>query len=351
MQKTLAELAECVQGELHGDPMITISGVATIPCARNGDITFAENEQYLDHLNRSQAGAAIVPSNIRPSSIAHIVVDDVRASMDQVATLFRAPPERSPVGISSASHVSSNARIAEQVDIHPGAVIDDDVEIGRGSIVHSGVHVFSGSRVAEDVILMPNVIIYEHTVIGPRVVIHSGSVIGAYGFGYDLVNGKHIRAAQFGYVEIEADVEIGACTTIDRGSYDATVIGTGTKIDNQVMIAHNCRIGRHNIICSQVGLAGSVTTGDYCVFAGQVGVRDHVSIGHRATLAAKAGVISDVPDDAVFIGIPASHAKEQRQIVVTQTRLPAMRKQLKQLQRDVDAIQSQLGAESCSDAA
>jgi len=351
MQKTLAELADLVQGELCGDPSMIITGVASIPCAGAQDITFAESEQYLGRLSSCQAAASIVPPHIRPSGIAYVVVEDVRASMDRIASLFRNPPKRSRIGISPTAHVSSNARIAEHVDIHPGAVIGDEVEIGRGSIIQSGVHILPGSRLAEDVILMPNVVVYENTVIGPRVVIHSGAVIGAYGFGYDQVNGEHVRSAQLGYVEIEADVEIGACTTIDRGTYGATFIGAGTKIDNQVMIAHNCCIGRRNIICSQVGIAGSVTTGDFCVFAGQVGIRDHVHIGHRVSLAAKAGVISDVPDDEVFIGIPATPAKLQLQILATQHRLPEVRKQFKQLQRNVDAIQRKLDAEPRSDAA
>ena len=125
--------------------------------------------------------------------------------------------------------------------------------------------------------------------IGPRSIIHAGAVLGAYGFGYNTVGGRHLLSAQLGYVTIGPDVEIGASTTIDRGTYGPTEIGEGTKVDNLVMIAHNCRIGRHNIICSQVGIAGSTTTGDYVVMAGQVGVRDHVHIGSRAVLGAMSG--------------------------------------------------------------
>ena len=134
-----------------------------------------------------------------------------------------------------------------------------------------------------------------------------------------------------GYVEIGDDVEIGACTTIDRGVYGPTVIGEGTKIDNQVQIGHNCRIGRHNLICSQVGLAGSCTTGDYVVMAGQVGVRDHVHIGHRAMLAAQAGISRDVPDDEQMFGTPASPAREEMQSIAIYNRLPELRSEIKAL--------------------
>jgi UDP-3-O-[3-hydroxymyristoyl] glucosamine N-acyltransferase len=141
-----------------------------------------------------------------------------------------------------------------------------------------------------------------------------------------------------GNVVLEADVEIGAGTTVDRGTYGSTVIGEGTKIDNQVMIAHNCRIGRHNMLCAQVGIAGSTTTGDYVVMAGQVGVRDHVHIGEKAVLGAMAGVINDVPDGARIVGIPATPEREQMVKQAALSKLPEMRRQLKQLQTAVERL-------------
>ena len=167
------------------------------------------------------------------------------------------------------------------MDVYPFATIGDDVTIGAGSTIHSGVHIMAGSRIGEDVTIFPNAVLYENTVVGARCLIHAGAVLGAYGFGYEQVDGRHQLSAQLGNVELGADVEVGAGTTIDRGTYGPTVIGEGTKIDDQVMVAHNCRIGRHNMLCSQVGIAGSTTTGDYVVMAGQVGVRDHVNIGDR----------------------------------------------------------------------
>ena len=166
--------------------------------------------------------------------------------------------------------------MAEDVDVHPLATIGDDVTIGAGSTIHSGVHIMAGSQIGEDVTIFPNAVLYENTVVGPRCLIHAGAVLGAYGFGYEQVEGRHRLTAQLGNVVLGADVEVGAGTTIDRGTYGPTVIGEGTKIDNLVMVAHNCHIGRHNMLCSQVGIAGSTTTGDYVVMAGQVGVRDHV---------------------------------------------------------------------------
>ena len=186
--------------------------------------------------------------------------------------------------------------------------------------------------------IYPNAVLYENTVVGDRTVIHAGAVLGAFGFGYKMAGGQYQLSAQLGNVEIGREVEIGAGTTIDRGTYSATIIGDGTKIDNQVMIAHNCHIGRHNMICSQVGIAGSTTTGDYVVMAGQVGVRDHVHIGTGAVLGAQAGVTNDVPDGAQMLGAPAVPIRQQKVQFAHLSRLPEMRQQIKQLQRQVELL-------------
>jgi UDP-3-O-[3-hydroxymyristoyl] glucosamine N-acyltransferase len=206
-------------------------------------------------------------------------------------------------------------------------------------VVHSGAQIMAGSRLERDVTLFPNVVLYENSHIGARVIIHAGAVIGAYGFGYKVVDGRHQLAAQLGHVEIHDDVEVGANTTIDRGAYGPTIIGAGTKIDNLVMIAHNCRLGKHNLICSQVGIAGSTTTGDYVVMAGQVGVRDHVHIGEHAVLGAKSGVPNDVPAGAQVLGIPAIPLREQKLRFAILARLPELRQQLKDLDAAVRELQ------------
>jgi UDP-3-O-[3-hydroxymyristoyl] glucosamine N-acyltransferase len=169
-------------------------------------------------------------------------------------------------------------------------------------------------------------------------------VLGAFGFGYDQVAGRHQLTAQLGNVIIGTDVEIGAGTTIDRGTYGPTVIGDGTKIDDQVMIAHNCRLGRHNMLCSQVGIAGSSTTGDYVVLAGQVGVRDHVHIGTAAIVGAKGGIVNDVPDGSRYIGVPATPEREQKLRLAAVSKLPEMRHQLKALERTVKKLVGQIAA-------
>jgi UDP-3-O-[3-hydroxymyristoyl] glucosamine N-acyltransferase len=182
-------------------------------------------------------------------------------------------------------------------------------------------------------------VLYEDTMVGDRSVIHANVVLGANGFGYSQDGGRHVLAAQLGHVRIGSDVEIGAGTTIDRGTYGPTIIGDGTKIDNLVQIAHNCQIGRHNLICSQVGIAGSTTTGDYVVMGGQAGVRDHVHIGTGAMLSAMAGITNDVPEKTVMMGIPATPEREQKLKQAALAKLPAMRKEFKALRASIAALE------------
>jgi UDP-3-O-[3-hydroxymyristoyl] glucosamine N-acyltransferase len=201
-----------------------------------------------------------------------------------------------------------------------------------------GVVIFPQAEIGDDCMIHANVTLYEYSRIADRVTIHAGTVIGACGFGYRQVAGRHVPTAQLGYVSIESDVEIGACVTIDRGTYGATRIGQGTKIDNQVMIAHNCKIGRHNLLCSQVGIAGSCRTGDYVILAGQVGLKDHITLGDHSIVGAQAGVMDNCAGNEVYLGSPATPQREQMQIMAVERRLPEMRRELKQLRREVDRL-------------
>ena len=341
MQATLAELAALVQGHLVGDGNVLIRGAAPLADAGPGEITLIDGAERGNSLRSGRASAAVAPRSVAPGAVPVIQVDDVHQAFALIVARFRPcrPPKR--IGVSPQAHVSPTAKLGSDVDIHPLATVADDVEIGRGSTIHPGVHIMAGSKIGPQVTIFPGAVLYENTVVGPRCVIHAGAVLGAYGFGYCCEEGRHRLSPQLGNVVLEADVEVGAGTTIDRGTYGPTIIGEGTKIDNLVMIAHNCRIGRHNMLCAQVGIAGSTTTGDYVVMAGQAGIRDHVHIGTRAMLGAKAGVMNDVPDHARFVGIPATPEREQMVKQAAFSKLPEMRRQLRKLQRMVDTLTGQ----------
>jgi UDP-3-O-[3-hydroxymyristoyl] glucosamine N-acyltransferase len=329
-------LAALVGGNVEGDGQTVVSGAASLSRAQDGDITLADAPRLLPRLETCAASAVVVPRGFPSTSQSRLVVDDVHAAFTQIVEQFRPQYDAVCPGCSEQAHVATTAAIADDAVVHPFATIDQGVVLESGVVIHSGVRVMAGCRIGAHTVVFPNVVLYPGTVIGERCTIHGGAVIGAYGFGYQAVNGVHVRGAQLGNVVIGSDVEIGAGTTIDRGTYDATLIGDGTKIDNQVMIGHNCRIGRHNLICSQVGIAGSCTTGDYVVMAGQVGLSDHLHIGDRAVLGAKAGLMNDVPNDAVFIGVPATPERDQWRMWGHVRQLPNMRRQLKRLEQQLE---------------
>ena len=350
MQLSLKDAAQIVGGVHFGSDQITIRGTGTLSSARHGEITFVDSEKSLEKLEHSPVEVVLVPNGVEPTDRAYIQVEDVRESFAKLVTHFRPPRAPKRIGVSSAANISPSAKIAADVDIHPGAYIGEDVEIGPGTTIHANVTIMDGCRIAENVTIFPGSVVYEDAIIGARCILHANCVVGAYGFGYDTgKDGTHQLGAQFGYVELEADVEVGSASTIDRGSYGATTIGAGTKIDNQVQIAHNCRIGRHNILCSQVGIAGSSTTGDYVVMAGQVGIPDHVHIGDQVTIGAKSGVMRDIPSGQTMLGIPATPERQQMQLLAALQRLPEMRKQVRAIQRIVDNLQERLEEEPPTD--
>lgn len=341
MQATLSELAALVGGQLIGDGDLLVRGASPLDQAQPGEITLVDRPEKSQELKRCPASAAVVPLTFVPNGLPVIRVASAHRAFADIVARFRPPRLERRVGISPLAVISPTARLGRNVDVHPLVTIGDDVEIGDDSTIHAGVHIMAGSKLGAQVTIFPNAVLYENTVVGPRCIIHANAVLGAYGFGYQGEQGRYQLSAQLGNVVLEADVEIGACTTIDRGTYSSTRIGEGTKIDNQVMVAHNCRIGRHNMLCAQVGIAGSTTTGDYVVMAGQVGVRDHVHIGSKAVLGAMAGVINDVPEGARMVGIPATPEREQMIKQAALTKLPEMRKQLKQVQAVVDRLSQQ----------
>ena len=339
MQATLAELAARVGGTVIGPGDLVLHGAAPLQDAQPGQITLVDHHTRNHCMAACHAAAVVAPRSFTPEGFPVLQVDDVHRAFAAIVAHFHPAPPRRRIGVSPMACVSPTAKLGDDVDVHPLATVGDDVTIGARSTIHSGVHVMAGSRIGEDVTVFPNAVLYENTVVGDRTLIHAGAVLGAFGFGYEQVEGRHRLTAQLGYVELGPDVEIGAGSTGDRGTYGATVIGEGTKIDDQVMIGHNCRIGRHNMLCSQVGIGGSTVTGDYVVMAGQVGVRDHAHIGVGAMLGAKTGVATfDIPDGARVVGYPAVPERDWKVAFAMQSRLPDMRHQIRDLQRTVDAL-------------
>jgi len=339
MATTLVALAERIKGTLVGDGAVAVTGAATLETAGPQEVTLVDAPDKLHLLSRSRAAAAVVPRGSGPLDRPTIEVDDVHAAFAELILLHRPPRKTARIGVSPLACVDPSARLAEDVDVHPFATIGPGAVIGRGSTIHSGARIGAGCRIGEGATIHPNAVLYEDTVVGNRAIVHANAVLGSNGFGYRVADGGYRLSAQLGWVEVGDDVEIGAGTTIDRGTYGPTSIGRGTKIDNLVQIAHNCRIGPDNMICSQVGVAGSTSTGEWVVMAGQCGVRDHVHIGDRAILGARSGVSNDVPAKTTVLGEPAIELRERKLQLATISKLPEMRKAIKSLDERVAAVE------------
>jgi UDP-3-O-[3-hydroxymyristoyl] glucosamine N-acyltransferase len=345
---TTRELADLVEGELHGRPDVCIDDVASLEDAGPQHVAFVESAAALRQQPTLSAGALLLPVSLlaQARSIAPdtqlITVQDPMAALITAMLHFRPPAATQQVGVSPAAHVSSTACLQDDTQVFPGATVGDDVQCGKGCVIYPGACIGAGCRLGDHVTIYPNAVLYDGVTIGNHVIIHAAAVIGSDGFGYRFAQGRFQKIPHTGTVVIEDDVEIGAGTTIDRGMIGATVIGAGTKLDNQVMIAHNCRIGKHNAFASQVGLAGSTTSGDYVRCGGQAGIADHSHLGTGCSIGAKAGLFGTVPDGAEYHGYPAGPAKEQYRIVMTLQKLPEMRKQLRTLEDEVRQLRAQL---------
>lgn len=334
MTLSLAEIASLVDGRLIGDGNLSCSGANPPAQAGDNDITMLDDPRHSSEIIQSESIAVIVDAHVDSIQQAQIVVADPHFAFATVVAHFR-PPITTDL---YTDLLSADRSIAESATVDPSALVGAEVTIGQRSRVMPGAVIMPRCKIGDDCVIHANVTLYSYSELSDRVVIHAGSVIGANGFGYRLQNGRHVATAQLGYVAIESDVEVGAGVTIDRGTYGATRIGEGTKIDNQVQIAHNCQIGRHNLLCSQVGIAGSCTTGDYVIMAGQVGLKDHVHLGDHAIIGAQSGVMDNLQGDNTYLGSPATIQRDQLQIWAIQRKLPEMRRELRQLRRELDQM-------------
>ncbi len=344
MPITVRQLAELVCGQLCGDGEVVIEAARALNEAGPGHITLAENDHYAAQLHASGASAAVVGTAQSTNGLTVIRAADPLLAFVTIVRHLRGKPEPQPHGIDPRACVHPGARVGPDASILPLAVVGAGAVVGARCRIHSGAVIGENCRLGDDVTIYPNAVLYEDTVVGDRVIVHAGAVIGADGFGYRFHEGRHVKVPQLGHVEIGDDVEIGAGTTIDRGTFGATRVGAGTKIDNLVQIGHNCRVGRHNLLVSQVGIAGSCTTGDYVVMAGQVGIADHVTVGDRAVIGARSGVPSNIAAGERVLGAPALPEREQKRILITLAKLPEMRRDVQRLKQHVGLPSSDDGA-------
>jgi len=317
----VSELARWLNADYEGDGRQGIREAASIEAAAGHQISFAAGKKAAEMALASGAGCLLVGLDFDNKDKRTVIrVQDPRAAFARVIHLLH--PKKQMVGIHPTAVVGDDVSIGWGTSIGPGCVVGDRVTIGINSTVHA------------------NVTIYDDVTIGDLVILHSGCVIGADGFGFAMVGDRWEKFPQIGRVEIGDHVEIGANSCIDRAALGVTSIGEGTKLDNMVHVAHNCRIGRHVVVAAQTGFSGGVVVEDYAVVGGQVGVGDKARIESKAVVGSGAGILTSkiVRGGQVVWGTPARPLKQYLEQLANLARLPELREEVKQLRRRLDGL-------------
>jgi UDP-3-O-[3-hydroxymyristoyl] glucosamine N-acyltransferase len=330
---TLQELAAMSGGKLVGDPALKITGAASLGEAVPGEITFYSDPRYGPLLRKTRASAVFVPPDFAGSiAPAQIRVCHPNKAFEQVVLRFAPKPVTFTPGIHATAVIDPTAQIGKRVSIQPYAVIEAGARIGDDTVIGAGSYIGHETVIGAACLIYPRVTIRERSRIGSRVIIHSGAVIGADGFGFEMVDGRQEKIQQLGIVQIDDDVEIGANTTVDRARFGRTWIQQGVKIDNLVQVAHNVVIGKHSVVAAQTGISGSTRVGEHVQMAGQVGIVGHVEIADGTRIAAQSGVSKSISGGTWF-GYPAMPMPEARRQIAWVRRLGKLFARVKEIEK------------------
>jgi UDP-3-O-[3-hydroxymyristoyl] glucosamine N-acyltransferase len=333
---TAAAIADATGGVLLGDGSVAVSAVAPLDRAQRHQLTFLTSARYAPLFAECVAGVALIAPELQhlPGNVlARVVVAQPHDAMLSLLGALYPAPQADP-GVHPTAKIGRGVQLGDGVAIGPYAVIGDGAVVGVGTRVSAHVVVGAGVTLGRDCHVYPGVTLYPGTALGDRVRVHAGARLGSDGFGYLYRDGRHDKIPHVGRCIVESDVEIGANTTIDRGSIDDTVIGAGSKIDNLVHVAHNVRLGRLCLVMAQVGIAGSTRVEDGCIIAGQAGIAGHRTIGRGARVGAQAGVFGDVPAGETWSGYPARPHREALRAQAVLFRLSSL---IRGLERLLDA--------------
>ena len=333
MTHTAKELAGFLGCALEGDGSASISGVASPASAGTRDLIYVEGARHVEVASRSAARCVLIPPGLVLTGKILLRSDNPKLAFARAAE-WLVLPRPIAQGVHPTALISASAKLAPHVAVGPYAVVEDEVEIGAGSEVGAFCFLGRGARIGESCRLYPRVTLYAGARLHNRVTVHSGAVIGSDGFGYVADQGRHRKFPQIGQVEIHDDVEIGANTTVDRGSLDRTEIGPCVKLDNLVHVAHNVRIGENTLIAAQTGISGSSSVGKNVLAGGQVGVADHCRIEDGAVLGAQTGIPSGKAIRAgQFVwGTPARPMKKFKEQYAWLSRLPELAERIRGLE-------------------
>lgn len=357
---SLAEIAAVAGGEVEGPADTKVGAVALDPfSAKDGEIALIFDAKLVKRISECKASAVIVPKGVS-TDLPKVVVDRPLVSLARILSAVKPKRFRPQPGIHPTAIIDPTCQLAENVAIGPYVVVGPQTKIGKNTVIMSSCIIGGGVSVGEDCLFYPACLIDDFVQIGNRVTLQQGVSLGSDGFGYVTERPSNVerrmagitetsdepnplmKIPQIGTVIVEDDVEIGSYTTVDRATMGATTIGKGSKIDNQVMIAHNTRIGKEVIIIAQTAVAGSCVIGDRTVIAGCTGVKDHIKIGKDAIVEGMSGVLKDIPDNALVSGIPAVPARDFFTQLAHISKLPQIFKEVRSLKKQIADLESRL---------
>jgi UDP-3-O-[3-hydroxymyristoyl] glucosamine N-acyltransferase len=346
IERTISELSAHVGGRLFGDGTVMIRRVANLDSAGEGEIAYVEDAKFFELASVTKASCVIIPESADLNIANGIEVKNPKLAFALIAEVLHPRKKRGPE-IHHTAVIAANADIALEVFIGAFVCIGENSTVGSGTQIRAGAKIGDDVRVGANCVIHPNVFLEDGVTIGNNVILHAGVVVGADGFGYVRGEMGYHKFPQIGTVVIEDDVELGAHTCVDRAALGRTRIGRGTKIDNMVHVGHNCDIGERVVIAAQTGISGSVTIEDDCVIGGQVGFGDHIRVQSGAIIGSKAGILpGKIVRPGVWWGIPIQPLDEYKRLNAHISRLPQVRRELKELTERVKELERALQNES-----
>ena len=329
--------------QIDGDYGIEIKSANTLDEAGPNEISFLANPKYRDKLSETRASAVIVSLDDKvPADLTVVRTADPYGALTAAVILIHGYRQHPQWGIDPRSSIALSAQIGDNANIGPFVTISDGVVIGDNATIYPGCYIGNDAQIGNDVTLFPNVIIYDDTRLGDRVALHANTVIGEDGLGYAPVDGQWMKIPQVGRAVIGDDVEMGAGCSVNSATLGTTHVGNGSKFSDQVVLGHGVKIGERCMFVAQVGIAGSADIGDDVTLGGQVGINGHIRLGNGALVGGKSSVWFDVGEGEHHIGIPAVKANEYRRQAVLVKRLPEIRRSVRRMEVEIEALQKKL---------
>ena len=341
MKFTANQIAEILEGEIVGDPLVEVSTLSKIEEGKEGSLTFLSNPKYTSYIYDTEASVVVVNKNFEPEkeiSATLLKVEDAYKAFSKLLEFYN-QIKLSKTGIEQPNFISKSATVGENPYIGAFAYIGENVRLGDNVKVYPNSYIGDNVTIDDNSIVFSGVRIYSDTIIGKNCMINSGSVIGADGFGFvPNKEGVYTKIPQIGNVILEDNVDIGAATTIDRATLGSTIIRKGVKLDNHIQVAHNVEIDENTVIASQTGIAGSTKIGKGCQIGGQVGIVGHLTIGNNVRIQAQSGVGKNLKDNEVVQGSHAFNFMDWNKSYIHFKNLPKLVRQINTLEKELKAL-------------